>query len=178
MTEPPPPTSFPTRSERTTGPIRVTCTAHAMGDDAQAHIETDKQSHSRMELLETKFPDASYFPLSSITSTSSGDPTRLHVNTPRTSILKANISVPSGRAEVCMGNIYKVPFQPIGLSRKQVTNALAQSPSQNHQTQPSCSSTPSSSPSSLLSFGLKTSQACLLAPYVCSNTSMPMSNQN
>ena len=76
-----------------------------MGDDAQAHAETDKQRHSRMELLETKFLDASYFPLSSITSTSSGDSTRLHVNTPRISILKANISVPPGRAEVRVENI-------------------------------------------------------------------------
>lgn len=66
MTDPPPQTPFLNRPEQSSSLIRLTRMTHAVGDDVPVHAEAEMQTLSTMETLETKFPYASNFPLSSL----------------------------------------------------------------------------------------------------------------
>jgi len=86
--------------------------AQGMGDDAPAHEETKMRTHLDGARRKQKFPDASRFPISSITMSSSSDPTRFHVNTPRTTFSMVTIPVRTERAEDLDGKYIKSHSNP------------------------------------------------------------------
>ena len=141
--------------------------AQGMGDDAPAHEETEMRTHLDGARRKQKLPDASRFPISSITMSSSSDPTRFHVNTPRTTFSMVTIPVRTERAEDLDGKYIKSHSNPLASRNQEQTHQL-QDLSPQVQNQPLCSFTPSSLQPSPPSCGLRTSLASHLAPYVCS----------